>query len=246
MSGSTSSAPASSDEVSRQPIAVHVAGAARIEPPRMRVNIVRFAPCSRTATPPARRCTSPRASAWSSRAAARSSSCGPATPPKTPPGEWHWHSAAPDHFMAHPAMCVWGDPDVPETEWGEQVTDDEYRAHPAIGWPGPSQEQYRRAGRRTRPRTRVDPQRGGRHTRPTLGTTAPLHKSAQIPFAAHPLHCAGSPIGPTATYRAPSAGPPLVLLHSEVTAPQPDRTGSHPHPPMIATSSGTRSLHPHR
>ena len=22
----------------------------------------------------------------------------------TPPGEWHWHGAAPDHFMAHLAM----------------------------------------------------------------------------------------------------------------------------------------------
>ena len=22
----------------------------------------------------------------------------------TPPGEWHWHGAAPDHFMTHLAM----------------------------------------------------------------------------------------------------------------------------------------------
>lgn len=47
----------------------------------------------------------------------------------TPPGEWHWHGAAPDHFMTH--LAIWeglGDPATPETEWGEQVTDQEYRA----------------------------------------------------------------------------------------------------------------------
>lgn len=46
----------------------------------------------------------------------------------TPPGEWHWHGAAPDHFMTH--LALWegpGDPDAPETEWGEHVTDAEYR-----------------------------------------------------------------------------------------------------------------------
>ena len=43
----------------------------------------------------------------------------------TPPGEWHWHGAAPDHFMSHLAM--WeslgeGQPG-PETEWADHVTD---------------------------------------------------------------------------------------------------------------------------
>ena len=43
----------------------------------------------------------------------------------TPPGEWHWHGAAPDHFMTHLAM--WESPgDGPETEWGDQVSDKEY------------------------------------------------------------------------------------------------------------------------
>ncbi|GAA3612382.1 cupin domain-containing protein [Nonomuraea rosea] len=110
---------------------------AATEPFRMRVNIVRFAPCSRTA--------------WHRHAAGQTlhvtegiglvQSRGaeivvmrPGDTVYTPPGEWHWHGAAPDHFMAHLAM--WestGDPGVPETEWGEQVTDEEYRAHPAIG-----------------------------------------------------------------------------------------------------------------
>jgi quercetin dioxygenase-like cupin family protein len=34
--------------------------------------------------------------------------------------EWHWHGAAPDHFMAHLAFTE-GD-----TEWGDHLTDDEY------------------------------------------------------------------------------------------------------------------------
>ena len=42
------------------------------------------------------------------------------------PGEWHWHGAAPDHFMTHLAM--WEGPLAggPEPEWGDQVSDEEY------------------------------------------------------------------------------------------------------------------------
>lgn len=45
----------------------------------------------------------------------------------TPPGEWHWHGAAPDHYMTHLSIteAVPGD-ERPEPEWGEHVTDDEY------------------------------------------------------------------------------------------------------------------------
>ena len=43
----------------------------------------------------------------------------------TPPGEWHWHGAAPDRFMTHIAM--WEAAQAgPETEWGDQVSDAEY------------------------------------------------------------------------------------------------------------------------
>lgn len=45
----------------------------------------------------------------------------------TPPGEWHWHGAAPDRFMTHIAIYEAAD-DGSETEWGSQVTDDEYLA----------------------------------------------------------------------------------------------------------------------
>jgi quercetin dioxygenase-like cupin family protein len=45
----------------------------------------------------------------------------------TPPGEWHWHGAAPDRFMTHRA--IWEAPaDGPESEWGAQLTDSEYLA----------------------------------------------------------------------------------------------------------------------
>jgi quercetin dioxygenase-like cupin family protein len=47
----------------------------------------------------------------------------------TPPGEWHWHGAAPDHFMIHLAMWEGpGEGKGPETEWGDHVTDEEYNA----------------------------------------------------------------------------------------------------------------------
>ncbi|MEO6530931.1 MAG: cupin domain-containing protein [Specibacter sp.] len=41
----------------------------------------------------------------------------------TPPGNWHWHGAAPEHFMAHLAMweSLGGGQDGPEAEWGDHV-----------------------------------------------------------------------------------------------------------------------------
>ncbi len=45
-------------------------------------------------------------------------------------GEWHWHGAAPDHFMTHLAITE-GD-----TEWGDHLTDEEYGAEPAPPAPG--------------------------------------------------------------------------------------------------------------
>jgi quercetin dioxygenase-like cupin family protein len=45
----------------------------------------------------------------------------------TPPGEWHWHGAAPDHFMTHLAM--WEAPaQGPESEWDQKISDEEYTA----------------------------------------------------------------------------------------------------------------------
>jgi quercetin dioxygenase-like cupin family protein len=47
----------------------------------------------------------------------------------TPPGEWHWHGAAAEHFMTHLAMWE-AAAEGSETEWGEKVTDDEYGRGP--------------------------------------------------------------------------------------------------------------------
>lgn len=100
------------------------------EPARLRVNAVRFSPGARTA--------------WHSHACGQTlhvtegiglvQSRGgevvvmhPGDTVYTPPGEWHWHGAAPDHFMIHLAM--WEGPgEGQETEWGEHVTDAEYTA----------------------------------------------------------------------------------------------------------------------
>jgi quercetin dioxygenase-like cupin family protein len=48
----------------------------------------------------------------------------------TPPGEWHWHGAVPDHFMAHLALMEGAGPDQgADAEWGAPVTDEEYHGH---------------------------------------------------------------------------------------------------------------------
>jgi quercetin dioxygenase-like cupin family protein len=42
--------------------------------------------------------------------------------------EEHWHGAAPDHFMSHLSITEGtGDSEKPESNWGEHVTDEEYR-----------------------------------------------------------------------------------------------------------------------
>ncbi|MEN8584157.1 cupin domain-containing protein [Burkholderia sp. RS01] len=105
-----------------------VIAAPQPEPSRMRVNSVHFAPCARTA--------------WHSHAVGQTlhvtegvglvqARGGEILVMKagdtvyTPAGEWHWHGAAPDHFMTHLAM--WDAPaEGPESAWGDLVTDEEY------------------------------------------------------------------------------------------------------------------------
>jgi quercetin dioxygenase-like cupin family protein len=101
------------------------------EPSRVRVSAVRFTPTARTA--------------WHSHAVGQTLyvmegrglvqsrgdgvvEISPGDIIDTPAGEWHWHGAAPDHFMSHLSIteAVPGD-EVPEPDWGEHVTDDEYR-----------------------------------------------------------------------------------------------------------------------
>ncbi|MFI7666933.1 cupin domain-containing protein [Nocardia sp. NPDC049526] len=100
------------------------------EPSRARVNSVHFAPCARTA--------------WHTHAVGQTlhvtEGVGlvatrdgqvivmrPGDTVYTPPGEGHWHGACSEHFMKH--LAIWdgtGDSEVPETTWGEHVSDDDY------------------------------------------------------------------------------------------------------------------------
>ena len=49
----------------------------------------------------------------------------------TPSDEWHWHGAAPDHFMAHFSITEGtGDSDTAESTWGDHVADAEYGTAP--------------------------------------------------------------------------------------------------------------------
>jgi quercetin dioxygenase-like cupin family protein len=44
----------------------------------------------------------------------------------TPPGEEHWHGAAPDRFMEHLAMLEQSDDPATSTVWLEHVSDPDY------------------------------------------------------------------------------------------------------------------------
>ncbi len=98
-------------------------------PSRIRVNVVRFAPGARSAWH--RHALGQTLQVTEGRGliqaqGGRIIEVGPGDTVHTPPGEWHWHGAAPGHFMTHLAM--WEAPEQgSETEWGDQVSDDEYR-----------------------------------------------------------------------------------------------------------------------
>jgi quercetin dioxygenase-like cupin family protein len=44
----------------------------------------------------------------------------------TPADVWHWHGAAPDHYMTHLSITESPDDDRPDAEWGDHVSDAEY------------------------------------------------------------------------------------------------------------------------
>jgi quercetin dioxygenase-like cupin family protein len=99
----------------------------------MRVNIVRFTPGARTAWHSHARGQTLHVTEGVGRIQARGGEVieiRPGDTIYTPPGEWHWHGASPDDFMAHLAMWEGGASviDEPESTWGEQVTDGEYNA----------------------------------------------------------------------------------------------------------------------
>jgi quercetin dioxygenase-like cupin family protein len=97
------------------------------EPSRIRVNTVRFVPCARTnwhRHPLGQTLCVTEGVGYVQSRGGDLIVMRPGDVIYAPPGEWHWHGAAPDHFMTHLAMWE-GD----DTEWGEPVADDEYPAH---------------------------------------------------------------------------------------------------------------------
>lgn len=95
-------------------------------PSRLRVSAVRFAPCARTAWHRHSVGQTLHVTEGIGLVRARGGrliTMRPGDTVHTPPGEWHWHGAAPEHFMTHLAMWE-GD----EVEWGDHVTDQEYFA----------------------------------------------------------------------------------------------------------------------
>jgi quercetin dioxygenase-like cupin family protein len=102
------------------------------EPSRVRVNAVRFTPGARTAWHSHAVGQTLYVTEGRGRIQARGGSISEIRPGdiiSTPSGEWHWHGAAPDHYMTHLSITegVAPDDDRPESDWGEHVTDDEYQ-----------------------------------------------------------------------------------------------------------------------
>ena len=100
------------------------------EPSRVRVFVVRFAPGARNAWHAHAVGQTLHVTEGLGRAQARGGDIielRPGDTIYTAPGEWHWHGAAPDHFMTHLAILE-APAEGPESEWGDQVTDAEYGA----------------------------------------------------------------------------------------------------------------------
>ncbi|WP_025158016.1 (R)-mandelonitrile lyase [Leifsonia aquatica] len=91
--------------------------------------IVRFAPGARTAWHSHARGQYLRVTQGVARFGARDGSIIEVHPGETlytPPGEDHWHAAAPGCFMEHLAVLESADDPAATTTWKEHVTDDEY------------------------------------------------------------------------------------------------------------------------
>ena len=101
------------------------------EPSRVRVNAVRFTPGARTAWHSHAVGQTLYVTEGRGRIQARGGSVSEIRPGdviSTPPGEWHWHGAAPAHYMTHLSITEGVAPDDAraESSWGDHVTDDEY------------------------------------------------------------------------------------------------------------------------
>ena len=93
-------------------------------PSRLRVNVVRFAPGARNAWHAHANGQTLHVTEGIGRMQSRGeeiTKIHPGDTVWTPPGEWHWHGAAPGHFMTHLAMWegVADGQEGPETSWGD-------------------------------------------------------------------------------------------------------------------------------
>jgi len=102
------------------------------EPSRIRVSLVRFAPGARNAWHAHAVGQTVHVTEGVGRMQSRGSApiaINAGDTIYTPPGEWHWHGAAPDRFMTH--LAIWEAPaEGAESEWGDLVTDQEYKGLP--------------------------------------------------------------------------------------------------------------------
>jgi quercetin dioxygenase-like cupin family protein len=99
-------------------------------PSRLRVNAVRFAPGSHTFWHRHANGQTLHVTDGVARVGTRDGTVVELHPGQTiwtPPGEWHWHGAAPETFMSHLAMWETGDGSAPDAEWAEAVSDDQYQ-----------------------------------------------------------------------------------------------------------------------
>jgi quercetin dioxygenase-like cupin family protein len=101
------------------------------EPSRLRVNMVRFAPGAHTAWHTHANGQTLHVTEGRGLVQSRGGDViemSPGDTIYTPPGEWHWHGAAPEHFMSHLAMweALSEGQDGPETEWGDHLAEEEY------------------------------------------------------------------------------------------------------------------------
>ena len=112
-------------------------------PSRLRVNLVRFAPGAHTAWHRHANGQTLHVTDGIGLVQARGGeviAMKPGDTVYTPPGEWHWHGAAPENFMAHLAMweSLAEGQEGPETEWAEHLSRCEYPGESSSGYPGES------------------------------------------------------------------------------------------------------------
>ncbi|HEY5117392.1 MAG TPA: cupin domain-containing protein [Nakamurella sp.] len=110
-------------------------------PSRLRVNLVRFAPGAHTAWHRHANGQTLHVTDGIGLVQARGGeviAMKPGDTVYTPPGEWHWHGAAPENFMAHLAMweSLAEGQEGPETEWAEHLSRCEYPGESSSGYRG--------------------------------------------------------------------------------------------------------------